>query len=66
MKLYECPTNTKVRLKAPEKGPPASIDPQVGEVYRFSHCDGMYSLCYNSTEDIIHLPAWSEVEIVNN
>ena len=62
MKLYQVPRNTKVRLKSTESGPPASIDPEVGEVYSFKHVDGMYSLCYDSEGHMVHLPAWSEVE----
>jgi len=64
MKLYQVPNNTIVRLKSTESGPPASIEPEVGEEYMFKHCDGMYSLCYDSKSNIVHLPAWSEVEVV--
>ena len=64
MKLYDVPNNTKVCLKSTETGPPASIDPQVGEVYTFHHLDGMYSLCYDADGERVHLPAWSEVEII--
>jgi hypothetical protein len=64
MKLYEVPRNTTVRLKSTESGPPASIDPVLDAVYNFKHCDGMYSLCFDSDKNIVHLPAWSEVEIV--
>lgn len=65
MKLYEVPNHSKVRLKSTESGPPASIDPKVGEVYTFKHIDGMYSLCYDLDGKRIHLPAWSEVEVVS-
>jgi len=64
MKLYEVPRNTKIRLKSTESDPPASIEPRVGEVYTFKHCDGMYSVCYDSMGNMLHLPAWSEVEVV--
>lgn len=65
MKLYELSKRKiKVRLKSTESGPPASIEPVVGEEYMFQHCDGMYSLCYDSEGRIVHLPAWSEVEVV--
>lgn len=63
MKLYEVPRNTKVRLISEENGPIASIPPQVGEVYHFSHIDGMYSYCKDERGRVIHLPGWSEVEI---
>ncbi len=65
MKLYEVPRNSRVRLKSTEGGPPASIAPQVGEEYWFSRVDGMYSYCRRVSDDtVVHLPAWSEVEIV--
>ena len=64
MKLYNVPNNTKVRLKSTENGPPASIDPMVDTTYTFKHIDGMYSFCYNVENKIVHLPAWSEVEII--
>lgn len=66
MKLFECPNNSKVVLKSTESGPPASINPKVGEVYTFKHVDGMYSLCYNSQGQPVHLPAWSTVEVIPN
>ena len=66
MKLYNVPRHTKIRLISTESGPPASIDPQVGEEYMFHHCDGMYSLCYDSEKNRVHLPGWSEVEIIND
>jgi hypothetical protein len=64
MSLYNIPNNTKVRLKSTETSPPASIDPQVEEVYTFHHIDGMYSYCKDSSGNVIHLPAWSEIEVV--
>lgn len=64
MKLYNVPNNTTVRLKSTESGPPASIDPQVGKVYLFDHLDGMYSYCKDSDGNVVHLPAWSEVEVI--
>ena len=64
MKLYNVPNNTKVRLKSTENGPPASINPKVNTVYTFKHIDGMYSLCYDTDGKHVHLPAWSEVEII--
>lgn len=64
MKLYDVPRNSKVRLKSTESGPPASITPEVEEVYDFKHCDGMYSLCYDHVGHMVHLPAWAEVEVI--
>jgi len=64
MKLYEVPRNTKIRLKSIENGPPASIDPEVGEVYMFKHLDGMYSYCLDKDNNVVHLPGWAEVGVV--
>ena len=49
MMLCDVPPKTRVRFGDLE------VD--------FDHIDGMYSLCYNGG-DIVHLPAWTEVEIV--
>ena len=64
MKLYEAPRNTKVRLKSTESGPPASINPKVGETYYFKGIDGMYGRCLDSEKRYVYLKAWAEVEIV--
>ena len=65
MKLYEAPRNSKVMLiDDTVHGPPAGINPIVGDVYEFKHVDGMYSLCFDSNGDAVHIPAWAEVRIV--
>jgi hypothetical protein len=66
MKLYEVPRNTKVVLKQPAGHPPASITPKMGSVYTFHHTDGMYSYCEDMDSNVVHLPAWAEVEIKEN
>jgi hypothetical protein len=30
----------------------------------FDHIDGMYSFCTNKENEVIHLAAWTEVELV--
>ena len=64
MKLYNVPNNTKVRLKSLENGPPGCSNLELDAVYTFKHIDGMYSLCYDADGERLHLPAWSDVEIV--
>ena len=64
MKLYNVPNNTKIHLKSIETDPPDSINRKVNTVYTFKHIDGMYSLCYDTDGKYVHLPAWSEVEII--
>ena len=51
MKLFEVPRNTRIRLNNHE------LD--------FHHIDGMYSYCVDDAGNVIHLPANTEVEIVN-
>lgn len=63
MKLYNVPNNTTIRLLEKPTLPPGSYIPD--EVLDFYHIDGMYSYCKNRTDGaIIHLAAWTEVEVV--
>lgn len=52
MKLFEVPRNTHVRPVGQE------------EVLTFHRIDGMYSYCTDSSGNVRHLAAWSDVEIV--
>ena len=50
MKLYDVPRNTRIR---------------VGEYeLNFKHIDGMYSLSTTDEGELVHLAAWTDVEIV--
>lgn len=53
MKLYDVPRETYVKTIT-------------GDVYFFDHVDGMYSYCKNELNQVVHLAAWTEVEIVKN
>jgi hypothetical protein len=69
MKLHEVPNHTTIRVLAQENGdpprvPPAAPEIRVDDVLDFLHIDGMFSACYNSQEQLVHLVAWAEVEIV--
>lgn len=55
MKLYEVPRNTKIRVL--EEG-------FEHQVLTFKHIDGMYSFCFNDKGQVVHLAAWTDVEIV--
>ena len=37
-----------------------------GKRYTFHHADGTFSLCFDKNNEVVHLSAWSEVEIVEN
>lgn len=50
-KLYELPRDVRVRLED-------------GMELHFYTVDGMYSLCKNDDGGIVHLAAWTEVELV--
>lgn len=68
MKLYHVieRVGMKIRLVEDADVPPAHKAVRAGEVLTFSHIDGMYSLCYDSEGDIVHIAAWSEVEVIKN
>ena len=55
MILYDVPRHNHVKI----------LDSEDDEVYYFDHIDGMYSYCLNSKKEIVHLAAFTEVEIVN-
>lgn len=57
MKLFDVPNNTRVRI--------VREDGYIIEV-EFKHIDGMYSLCKLDNGGIVHLAAWTEVEIVED
>ena len=64
MKLYEVPRNSKVRVLEFNNPPPDALPISVGEVVLFKHVDGIYSYCLDSTGNIVHLAAWTEVEVL--
>jgi len=53
MNLYEAPPKTWVKVE------------QNKEVLFFDHLDGMYSYCKDKNGNVVHLAAWTEVEIVD-
>jgi len=64
MKLYNVPRNSKIRVVGDIKVPPSAQNIEEQEVLNFSHVDGMYSYCTNSDDEVVHLAAWAEVEII--
>jgi len=54
MKLYDVPKNTRIKVPFED-----------GSEWRlnFSHVDGMYSYCTDDEGNVVHLAAWTEVEI---
>ena len=50
MKLYDVPRNSTIIL-------------QNGEELEFKHIDGMYSYCVTKEGKVVHLAAWSDVQV---
>jgi hypothetical protein len=65
MELYNVPKGSRIRVIEPEAPPPGGIAPEAKE-YNFSHLDGMYSYCTDDDGNVVHLKAWTEVEIVDD
>ncbi len=57
MELYNVPNNTRIRLKD------ALFE---DEILLFHHIDGMYSYCTDMSGGVIHLAAWTDVEVVDD
>ena len=54
MKLYQLPRNTYFSLE----------DNPSQYVYFLDHIDGMYSVCYDGQDNLIHISALADVQIV--
>lgn len=63
MKLHECKPKTKVRIIDDISTPPGAPELKKGDEIFFDHLDGMYSYCLKGDE-VVHLIAWAEVEVV--
>lgn len=64
-KLYELSKrNIMVRLLEDAKIPPEHGELLKGQVVKFGHIDGMYSLCWDQEGNLIHPAAWTECEVL--
>ena len=63
-KLYEVPRNTRIKLLETPKSPPAAPELEEGEELNFHHIDGMYSYCTTDCGKIVHVAAWTLVEVI--
>lgn len=67
MKLYEVPAGAKIKLTEDGAGtPPASKPAKGGAIYKFFNVDGMYSYCEDENGEVVHLAAWTDVEIITD
>ena len=64
MKLHKVPKGTKIKVKSDIKVPPGALKIQEEQILIFNHVDGMYSHCLDLKGNIVHLVAWTEVEII--
>lgn len=63
MELHRVPRNTRIRVITPEESPAGAAEVKAQE-YNFYHIDGMYSYCTDDDGNVVHLKAWTDVEIV--
>lgn len=61
MKLYNVPRNSKVRVYYKD----SNNNNTLFEDYHFHHIDGAYSYCIDSNNNVVHIGASTEVEIIN-
>ena len=54
MKLYELPRNSYFSIQ----------DDPTQEIFLFDHVDGMYSVCFTMQQELFHLAAWTDVNVV--
>ena len=66
MKLYEVPNNTWVCVSKEEAPPPGGLSVNVNQKIKLINIDGMYSYCKTEAGDVIHLAAWTEVEVISD
>jgi len=65
MKLYKVPRGSKIRLKCEANEHPSDHrDFKSKEELYFSHVDGMYSYCKDKNGKVVHLAAWTDVEVI--
>ena len=64
MELYNVPRNSRIKVVGDIKVPPASSMVKEEEILNFSHVDGMYSYCTKDNGEVVHLAAWTNVEII--
>lgn len=63
-KLYEVPRNTRIKLLETPKTPPAAPELEQDQELNFHHIDGMYSYCTTDCGKIVHVAAWTLVEVI--
>lgn len=58
IKLYEVPDNSRIRIEGLE------VNGVLTEELNFHHIDGMFSYCVTDNNEVVHLSAFAECEII--
>ena len=66
MELYNVPRNRRIKVIVHPIIPPSAPQFTKYAELNFSHVDGMYSYCTRDSGEVVHLSAWTEVEVINN
>ena len=66
MKLYDAPRNSRVKVVTQDKVPPGAPEIKSGEELNFRSIDGMYSYCTRDNGEVVHLAAWTDVEVIGD
>ncbi len=64
MELYNVPRNSRIKVIIKDKVPPGAPIVEEQEELNFRSIDGMYSYCTRDNGEVVHLAAWTEVEII--
>ena len=65
MELHQVPRNSRIKIVTKDKVPPGAPPVEEGEELNFRSIDGMYSYCTRDNGEVVHLVAWTEVEIID-
>jgi len=65
MELFNVPRNSRIRVVTKDKVPLGAPVIEEGEELNFRSIDGMYSYCTRDNGEVVHLAAWTEVEVIN-
>ena len=65
MELFNVPRNSRIKVIVEDKAPPGAPQIEEGEELNFRSIDGMYSYCTRDNGEVVHLAAWTEVEVID-
>ena len=71
MELHQVPNNSRIKIVTKDKALTCWISPgaplvEEGEELNFRSIDGMYSYCTRDNGEVVHLVAWTDVEIIED